>query len=462
MSGRILVIDDVATNRALLKAKLSIAYYEVTTTDNGEDGIRIAREYQPDVVILDVMMPEIDGFEVCRRLKADPLTAHIPVIMITAFNSPEEWVLGLDAGADDFLPRPFKDLALFARVRNLMRVKIMIDELRLRDETTRNLGLAGWFETESPAEMAPASLLIAGDPDGTAMEHGDILAQRLSLGVHFAGGEKDVIAFNGWQAPDIFVVHYELSDGSDGLRIVSSLRARPDTRQSAIIFVGKDGDLESAAAALDLGASDYIMWPFDPNELVARIRSQLRRKQYSDQLRSNVIDGLKMAVLDPLTGLYNRRYAMRHVQSIIERARDEDNQFALMMLDLDEFKKVNDTYGHDCGDKVLKEFARRLQDNVRGVDLVARMGGEEFLVAMPETEVESAAFVAERVRLAIEATPVRIDADGGTVPITVSIGVAVASGHETDSEMVIRQADAALYESKERGRNMVCVFPEAA
>ena len=462
MSGRILVVDDIPTNRALLKAKLTTAYYDVITADGGIAGLERARAEQPDMILLDVMMPDLDGYMVCEELKADPLTAHIPVIMITASGSTDQRVRGLEAGADDFLSRPFVDLALFARVRNLMRVKMMIDELRLRDATTRELGLQRIIGGPARPEAETGRLLIAASDILECSRWALALKDRIPLEVIEAVSEADALASAAAMAPDVYVVHQRLIDGGDGLRLVSALRARAESRQSAIIFVAEADALQIAAAALDLGASDYAIAPLDPNELVARIRSQLRRKRYSDALRSNVIDGLRMAVTDPLTGLYNRRYADQHLTGLMERARQDGTTISILMLDLDEFKSVNDTYGHEVGDAILQEFGRRLQNNVRGIDLVARLGGEEFVVAMPETDVDDAAYVAERVRRAIETRPFVIDTDGRTVDVTVSIGVAVSTGEERDAEVLIRQADVALYSSKNNGRNKVSIFPEAA
>lgn len=463
MSGRILVVDDIPTNRALLKAKLTTAYYDVITADGGAEGLAMARSEQPDMILLDVMMPDIDGYTVCERLKEDPLTAHIPVIMITASGSTEQRVRGLEAGADDFLSRPFVDLALFARVRNLMRVKMMIDELRLRDATSRELGLHNILRNPVEAGQEETGRLLIAASDILECSRWTLaLKDQIALDVIEAVSEPDALAAAAALTPDVFVIHQRLIDGSDGLRLVSALRARSESRQSAIIFIAEADSPQIAAAALDLGASDYAIAPLDPSELVARIRSQLRRKRYSDALRSNVIDGLRMAVTDPLTGLYNRRYADQHMAGLLDRSREDGTTISLLMLDLDKFKEVNDTYGHEVGDAILQEFGRRLQNNVRGIDLVARLGGEEFMVVMPETDVDDAAYVAERVRRAIETRPFVVGADGQQVEVTVSIGVAVSTGEERAAEVLMRQADMALYSSKNNGRNKVSIFPEAA
>lgn len=263
------------------------------------------------------------------------------------------------------------------------------------------------------------------------------------------------------EAPDVFIISQSLANGGDGLRLVSNLRANLDTRKSAIILVVEDGKMETATKGLELGASDYIHAPFDQNEMIARLRSQMRRKKYTDRLRSNVRDGLKMAVVDPLTGLYNRRYAMRYMQRIIERSCESGLPYAVVMMNLDRFKSVNDTYGHNAGDSVLKEFARRLQENLRGIDLLARLGGEEFMIVMPDTGPAEFEFAAERLRHTIDRLEFEIPS-GQNIPITVSIGVTFGGPNDNDPSLLIQQADTALYESKSAGRNRVTYFAAAA
>ena len=461
MSGRILVVDDVATNRVILKAKLATAYFDVIQAANGQEALDLARSAHPDIILLDIIMPDMDGYQVCKTLKSNPETAHIPVVMVTAMGAPDERIRGLNAGADDFLTKPINDVALFARVRNLVRVKIMFDELRLRDSTTRELGLSEFVDAWShESDLAGSVLLTASSADEAAC-WGHCLKEKLDLQVFETGSEREAFALATLESPDAYIVHQHLQKGGDGLRLVSALRARHETRQSAIIFVVGDGLMETAERALDLGASDYIMPPYDKNELTARLRSQLRRKHYSDRLRSNVRDGLRMAVTDPLTGLFNRRYCTQHMGRIVDRAQASGGPFTVMMLDLDRFKQVNDSHGHEAGDAVLVEFARRLQENVRGVDLVARLGGEEFLVAMPDADNAAAQAVAERIRAAVETRPFKLD-NGAQLAITVSIGVAVAGTGETDAQAVIGRADLALYKSKAAGRNVVSFYASAA
>jgi two-component system cell cycle response regulator len=313
MSGRILVVDDVATNRLILQAKLSSAYFDVLLAESGAEALSITKAELPDMILLDVMMPGMDGYEVCRILKSRRATAHIPVIMVTAHNSTEEKIRGLDAGADDFLSKPINDVTLFARVRNLMRVKMMFDELKLRETTSQELGLTDFLEGHSFNKDEHGSVLVAANTPSQAKDWADCIRSRLSVSTIVTNSEDDATSIACIDTPDVFIVCQNLANGGDGLRLVSNLRANLDTRQSAIILVVEDGKMETATKGLELGASDYIHAPFDSNEMVARLRSRMRRKKYSDRLRSNVRDGLKMAVIDPLTGLYNRRYATQHM-----------------------------------------------------------------------------------------------------------------------------------------------------
>lgn len=461
MPGRILVVDDIATNRIVLKAKLLASYFEVLEADCGMAALKIARAELPDVILLDVMMPDMDGYQVCEQLKSCRETSHIPVVMVTASVSAEDRMRGLEVGADDFLVKPINDLALFARVRNLMRVKMMFDELRLRDATSREMGLTDFLDSMNRESDNRHSVVLAPDHCDEGRRWREAIQVNLNVEVIGIGTEVEALDIAALEQPDAYIVHQSLIEGGDGLRLVSTLRARLDTRHTVILFVVADGTIETAARALDLGASDYLVEPFDPNELVVRLRSQLRRKLFSDQLRSNMRDGLRMAVIDPLTGLYNRRYATQHMGKIVERAQESGGEFTVMMMDLDRFKAINDTYGHDAGDTVLKEFSRRLQENIRGVDLVARIGGEEFLVVMPDTGQDIAKRVSERLRKAVESVPF-VTKSGENLNITVSIGVAMGSPSDCDADALMKRADQALYAAKAEGRNLVAFFASAA
>ena len=451
MPGRILVVDDIATNRAVMRAKLGARYYETMEASCGEEAVKIALRDQPDLILLDVMMPGMDGYETCQLLKSHPDTLHIPVVMLTALDGREDRLRGLDVGADDFLTKLCEDMPLFTRVSSLLRMKLMLDELRLRHETSRQLGLAEPPAADAGLNFADSSLLMACDCPELAEQAVAAVRERLGCAIEVALGEAAARALLASNRYDACLIGPELAGGTP-MALASHLRTRPETRQTAVVMIFTPGDMAKASAAMEMGVADYLCTPPDFAELTARLKIQLRRKHYSDRLRSSVQDSLVLAVTDPLTGLYNRRYANNHLEHLIARHQPDGHGLAAMVLDLDCFKAVNDTHGHAAGDEVLREFARRLRENVRGFDLVSRVGGEEFLVVMPDIFPDNASRVAERVRAAIEEFP--FPAGANRLRITVSIGLAFHRLGEAGADLV-RRADMALYESKGLGRNKV-------
>ena len=450
MTARVLVVDDILSNVKLLEAKLAAEYFEVITASNGEQALARVAEELPDIVLLDVMMPGMDGFEVCRRIKANTKTAHIPIVMVTALDQPSDRVTGLDAGADDFLTKPVDDTALFARVRSLVRLKMMTDELRMREETGQKMGLSDAGETMLEPDPAGRILIVEDRPESVAWfksglepknEISDVSAFDEAL-VRARGGDFDLIVVSlGIRA-------------FDGLRLCSHLRSIAEARNTPILVLVSEGESRKLIQALDMGVNDYLMRPVDRNELVARVRTQLRKKRYSDRLRHNMQLSLEMAITDQLTGLHNRRYMSRHLATLMKNA-SPGKPISFLIMDIDYFKSVNDTHGHDVGDEVLREFANRIAANVRGIDLACRYGGEEFVVVMPDTDAGFAFSVAERLRQGLESTPIPISRAPGKLKITVSIGIASTIGSQEAPDAVLHRADQALYRAKREGRNRV-------
>jgi two-component system cell cycle response regulator len=451
MTARILIVDDLAPNIKLLEARLSAEYFDVISATSGPDALAICSEGRCDIVLLDVMMPGMDGFEVCRRLKSDPATAHIPVVMVTALDQPADRVRGLEAGADDFLTKPVDEIALIARVRSLARLKVMLDELRARAETSASLGL-GAGVSRTPEDAGENGRILLLDDRASSVERivsslRDLHQLALVTDAQealFAAAEGDY---------DMLAVSLDLGS-SDALRLCSQLRSLERTRAMPILLIADIDDRARILRGLDLGVNDYIVRPLDRNELIARVRSQLRRKRYADSLRSDLQAAIELAAVDPLTGLNNRRYLETHLVSLLDQAAHKGRALTLMMLDIDHFKSVNDTHGHDAGDEVLKRFAQRMRRVVRSADLICRMGGEEFVIVMPDTPLSIATKIAERVRAAIQSEPFSIDRSGRAIPVTTSIGIA-ERGSDSNADALLRRADKALYESKSTGRNRV-------
>jgi len=451
MTARVLVVDDILSNVKLLEAKLSAEYFEVVSAFNGLECLTKIDEALPDIVLLDVMMPGMDGFEVCRRIKSNPKTAHVPVVMVTALDQPTDRVAGLEAGADDFLTKPVDDAALFARVRSLVRLKMMTDELRMRETTGQSMGLVDPALTLVDANPTGRVLVIEDRPESVAWFSSALAPDHKVSSVETF--EEALVRVRGGDF-DLIIVSLGMR-GFDGLRLCSQLRSLPEGRNIPILVVVSDADRRKLTQALEMGVNDYLTRPVDKNELVARVRTQLRKKRYGDRLRHNVQLSLEMAITDQLTGLHNRRYMSRHLDNLISSAGQTGKALAFLILDIDYFKAVNDGHGHDIGDEVLKEFAARISANVRGIDLACRYGGEEFVVVMPDTDVTLAFAIAERLRKSIEANPIPISRPPGKLNITISIGIAGSEGLNDTSEALLHRADQALYSAKRTGRNRV-------
>ena len=453
MTARVLVVDDLEPNVKLLEAKLRAEYFDVLGAYSGVEAIDTAVQEQPDIILLDVMMPGMDGFETCRRLKASPETMHIPVVMVTALDQQADRVAGLEAGADDFLTKPVEDLALFARVRSLTRLKMMTDELRARYATGKGLGVVDNIDVEE--DLEEARLLIIDDNE----EQVERLTAALADEKYTIDHELDpevAMARARAGSYDLLIVNLSI-EAMDPLRLCSSIRSFEETRLTPILAVVRQGDTRKLVRALDIGVNDYLTRPVDKNELTARAATQLRRKRYVDQLRSSFQTSLEMAVTDSLTGLYNRRYLASHLSAMFDRAFWTGRPLSVMILDIDFFKQVNDTYGHDVGDKVLQDFAERISGTVRGIDLACRYGGEEFLIAMPDTDLAFASVVAERLRQEIASQKFVLNGGRDELAVTVSVGLAsTETGPEDDNaQKLIKRTDEALYEAKTAGRNRV-------
>lgn len=454
MSARVLVVDDLPANVKLLEAKLNSEYYDVLTANSGAGCLKLAKEQQPDIILLDVMMPEMDGFETCRRLKADPAVAHIPVVMVTALSDVKDRVQGLESGADDFLTKPINDLALFARVRSLVRLKQLTDELRLRDQSGREFGLVeGGYNKETEKDVMKGAKIAIIDDDVVQAQHVHNRLSNLGAEIKVISEPDEALEILNADEYDVALVSTQLAD-TDGLRLCTHIRNNEHTKRLSLLMLIEEDDTNLLVKGLDLGVNDYLVTPIDGNEVVARVRTQVKRKHYQDALKTNYQKSISMAVTDALTGLYNRHYLNTHAKTLLQQAAQQGRAVSLIITDIDHFKKVNDTYGHLSGDAVLKEVPMRMLDCVRPTDLVARYGGEEFVVVMPDTPPLIAKSIAERIRQAMEARMFPIPEEPKEIKCTMSFGVSGAQPEDT-VDSLIKRADDALYKAKEGGRNQV-------
>ncbi len=463
MSGRILIIDSVATNRIILKVKLLSAQYEVTAVSNQLQAQAEMDHDRPDLIIVDLADRSEDRHAFCAALRDDLQTSDIAILGTGTANTAKARLAALDVGIKDVLPHPIDDAFLLARVRSLLRIKNVNSEIWVRDTAGRALGFEDEKRTFAHAahvHLLTASTAVVPQIIRDTADSYSPNAQILPLDRHVPLG--DPLA-----SPDLYVIDTTgVRDPQDALfRLSADLRSRTATRLATQLVIVPDGATEVAAAALDLGADDVVMASVCKAEVGHRCEMLLQQKRKLDKFHTTVKDGLKAAVTDPLTGLYNRRYADPYLKALAEKTQQAGQEFAIMMIDIDHFKAVNDTHGHATGDAILRTLAARLRKNLRGIDLIARVGGEEFLVALPQSSRDMAELTADRLRKVVNGTPFDLRSDQAPLNITVSIGVAVGGAETVDqfnTDAVCLLADGALYAAKSAGRNQVSFAASAA
>jgi two-component system cell cycle response regulator len=459
MTAQILVVDDVVANIKLLEAKLASEYYDVISAKDGFEALQKVKEHKPDLVLLDIMMPGMDGFETCKKLKEDAELSHIPVVMVTALSEKSDRLKGLESGADDFLTKPINDMALFARVKSLIRIKMLLDELRLRDKTSLQMGIQPAEKNMFISDVSGAKIMIVDDDE---VQGKQIIAKlKETYSVEWVTDPEQVITKAMAGDFDAILISTMLS-GADGLRLASQIKSQEEIRNVPLLVFVDEDDKPIMFKALEMGINDYLTVPVDKNEMIARVRMQIRRKRYQEALKSQYQQSVSMALTDGLTGLYNRHYLNTHLANMVKQAQQSGKNLAVMIMDMDHFKQVNDTHGHDAGDMVLKQLAELIIIASRSTDLAARFGGEEFIILMPETDPQAALNAANRLREIVEKTPFRINAQGETIHKTISIGIASLNPESDSVEGLLKRADEVLYNAKNSGRNTVKVAAGAA
>ncbi|UWQ48728.1 diguanylate cyclase [Leisingera caerulea] len=459
MQGTILVIDGVSTNRIMLKVQLAAAYYDVVQAGSTAEVLQAARQHRPDLVLTAMSLPDGTAAGVKRELAADETLADLPVIAISDWEGSKARLQALAAGIDDVLQQPVDDVILQARIRSLLRARSADEELNLQRDASHGfiLPLSDRCCAEDLRNATVA--LVAQDPR-TAMAWRDRLSACLpyELRTHAISDIQGLM-----QAPvaDAIIVELNEASAGPGLRLLADLRARAATRQTVVIAVPNPADPQIAAEALDRGAHDVLQTGFDVEELELRLTAQLQHKARKDRLRDSVRNGLRAAVLDPMTGLYNRRYAKPFLDRVAHSAAANGEKFAVMLADLDHFKRINDVYGHPAGDAVLIEAARRMQQVLGPADLLARVGGEEFMAVLPGASEAEAGVAAVALCNAINGTPFEVPGAAEPVQVTISIGAVMGGGGQDGSAAaLVEKADQALYNAKHAGRNQVTLSKE--
>ncbi|MEO1779807.1 MAG: diguanylate cyclase [Pseudomonadota bacterium] len=446
MSGYILIAEADKQNRLALVAAVGQARYDVHTAETTEELIIALRKPGASVAIVHQSLVPKGDFQKLRRLAAQ---SSLALIAIGA--DPVDRVAALAAGADDVIHRGVNGSVLRAKIRSFQRAAETTSALSQREETIRGLGLA------EPA------MRFAQPGDVAIVSHDGESCAALAKGIAGHSPHRlhqramsEALHITGPKAPEAYIIEAPMAHPGDALSLLTELRARPETRNAGILLLHDTHDAETATMALDLGASDIASVDASPEELAIRVDRQITQLRQNERLRISVEEGLRLAVRDPLTGVYNRRYAEAHIKRVTrERPRCG---YCVILVDVDRFKSINDCFGHAAADRVLTAISSRLTENVREMDMVARIGGDEFLIFIPDPDPAAAVTAAERLCEIIREMPIDLGDGNKPVSVTASLGLAMARpGGAFD--LALDHADQALYAAKEKGRDTVSVSP---
>jgi two-component system cell cycle response regulator len=452
---KILIVDDDPLNVKLMIANLGRDQYECIPAQNGLEALERVDQEHPDLILLDIMMPGMDGYQVTAALKENPATRDIPIILITALDGTDNKVRGLEAGADEFLNKPVNKAELVARVKSLLRLKQYGDQLKARHQSEIRATVPLDDEGFTDRKMALPTILIVEDDEKDAR-----LIQMQLYGhpceIRLVARGEEALSLAQREKIDLILLDI-LLPGMDGFEVARRLKESEETRNIQIVALTCMGDMESKIKGIELGFDDYLVKPSNVHELKARVNSLIKKKAYLDRLQDGYRSAVRSAITDRLTGLYNYAYFLHFLETEIKRSNRHRHSVALIMMDIDDFKLHNDTLGHLAGDEILKEFGRIITQNIREIDLGFRYGGEEFAVVLPYSDLNGTLNTAERLRQTISDHPFRLQKDAQSRRVTVSVGIAAFPSHAGTLEEFVRKADEALYEAKRGGKNHVCV-----
>ncbi len=447
----ILIVDDEPKNVKLLAAKLSKSPFQLEKAYSGQEAIEKVQTILPDLILLDVMMPEMDGYEVTRRIKSDPELNQIPIIMVTSLDGSEDKVKGMNAGAEEFLSKPVHTVELTARINSMIRLKQYQEQLTSRRNS--QFYFSDVKDGLAEQENFKSRILLVEDSEIDLKLIKKSIREVDAEVIEVTNGEE-AIKIATSEPIDLILLDVMLP-GINGYEVCDQLKSKEETADIQIVLITCLSDLESRIRGVELGCDDFLIKPVDGRELNARVKVLLKKRQYLKKLRSDYRSAMTSAINDGLTGLYNRAYFMHFLELEIKRSQRRGHSLGLMMIDLDHFKSINDSLGHFAGDQLLIEIANVIKGGIREVDLAARYGGEEFAVIMPYAGSEGINKAAWRLHELISKFPYSIK-NTFKQKVTASIGVALFPTHAESPQELIEKADKMLYKAKESGRNKVC------
>ncbi len=451
---RILIVDDDPLNVKLLSTAFCSEQYITLTAYGGEEALEKVVKELPDLILLDIMMPDLDGIEVTRRLKCNPDTKHIPIILVTGLDEKESKSKGLKAGADEFLRKPVSRVEIQTRARSLLDLKNYREQLTSRSESKPFLLETAQHKT-SCHEIGRSPMAVIVEPNEQDAKLIQAYLEQESLHIEVCSNGRQALDLVKKGDVDLILLDILLPD-INGFEVCSFLKESEEFENIQVVIITSLQDTESKIEGIELGIEHYMSKPIDERELKARVKALLEKKFFLDQLTANYKNALNCAITDRLTGLYNRAYFKHFLTLETKRSKRRKDLVSLLMIDLDDFKQFNDNLGHLVGDELLREFGALLKSSSREVDFAARYGGEEFVVVLPYTDTWGALTCAENIRKRAEVHFFNCLSSHAQKGPTVSIGVATFPCDAGGVEELIHQADVALYQAKKEGKNRVC------
>jgi two-component system cell cycle response regulator len=438
-----MVVDDSSTIRKIIQRELSKADYEVMLAKSGMEALAMLEwaDTLPDLITLDIDMPNMNGFEVCKRIRTtaengnehQQLIGKIPIVFVSANDTLDNRQRGYELGVIDFISKPFSTGKILHTISNIL---------------------------DAQEQFIDMTALIVEDSPFIRRIVRNILS-RHGLKIHeVASGEEalEVVKDENFKI-DIVITDY-IMPGMSGEELCRTLRSLEPLEQVPIFFISSVEDKEIILGFFKVGANDYLPKPFTEEEFRARVLTHLRNRKYVKELESLNAKLQYIAEHDALTGVYNRGYLQKKLEPCFAHSSYKGEDLCCILLDLDFFKRVNDTFGHAFGDMVLSRFAGILRKNRRSTDIVARYGGEEFILLLPDTSLADSSEIAKQLHREAEGV---IYGDGTTeLQVTISLGIASLRDHQPDNpDKLLSMADAALYAAKARGRNRVEIYGKA-
>lgn len=420
-----LLIDDSKAVRKRLSSYLNNLKFDVQTASDGMDGLRMASDILPDLILVDVEMPVLDGFEFCKQLARESEIRNIPTIVISGTIDETQFRKGFRAGAIDFLEKPITQPALAA----------IIESVSINENTS----------------SSGTTVILSQDDTLTS-----ILTKSLNFlnsSINVCNTFEELETYLCVTSPDVVIL--DLSDNEDRFDILKNTRSLIGNDFSVIIAVADEADRNIMFQSFKYGATEFIIKPFGRDEVKARIENHIKIKQLQDELvkKNRILESL--AYKDKLTGLMNRRFFDKALKDEIQKAQEQNSSVSFLMADLDNFKKVNDDFGHDIGDMVLKKVATMILDNVLENAIPCRYGGEEFCIIYPGTSIEDAAKNAEQIKRYCSIKPI----SQHRIYQTISGGLSSFPQTSSAQELILH-ADSCLYKAKESGKNKIIAYSD--